>query len=111
MASIQKEHYFTQGRQSKYGCFPPFVWSTWKRTSDYTNNNQEGYNSNMNKELKQQHPSPGILLCFLRKQIILAEYNTAESKLGDPGPRRLKTHKTMATKRTNIKLIMKMPEV
>ena len=85
------------------GCFPPFVWSTWKRTSDYTNNNQEGYNSKMNKELKQQHPSPGILLCFLRKQIILAEYNTAESKLGDPGPRRLKTQKTMATKRTNIK--------
>ena len=35
------------------GCFPPYIWSTWKRTSDYTNNNQEGFNSKMNKELKQ----------------------------------------------------------
>ena len=26
------------------GCFPPYIWSTWKRTSDYTNDNQEGFN-------------------------------------------------------------------
>ena len=39
------------------GCFPPYVWSKWKRTDDYTNNNQEGYKSKMNKELKQIHPS------------------------------------------------------
>ena len=85
------------------GCFPPHVWSTWKRTGDFTNNNQEGYNSRLNKELKQQHPSPGILLCFLRRQIILAEYTSTESKVGDPGPRKLIKHKTNVKKRTNLK--------
>ena len=85
------------------GCFPPFVWSTWKRTGDWTNNNQEGYNSKMNKELKQQNPSPGILLCFLRKQIILAEHRAAEALIGDPGPRQQKKHRTKADKRVNLK--------
>ena len=49
------------------GVFPPFIWNTWTRTGDWTNNNQEGFNSKMNKELAQSHPSPGILLCFKKK--------------------------------------------
>ena len=81
----------------------PFVWSTWKRTDDYTNNNQEGFNSKMNKELKQHHPSPGILLCFIQKQIILAQHKLSEAKVGEAKPRQLKTHKTMAKKRNDLK--------
>ena len=26
------------------GCIPPFIWSTWGRLDDHTNNNQEGFN-------------------------------------------------------------------
>ena len=28
------EHYWM------YGCYPPFVWNTWSRADDYSNNNQ-----------------------------------------------------------------------
>ena len=66
------------------GCFPPFIWSTWKRTSDYTNDNQEGYNSKIDKELKQHNPSPGLLLVFIRKQIILAKVTATSSQVGNP---------------------------
>ena len=75
------------------GCFPPYVWNTWGRSDDYTNNNQEGFNSKMSKELRQVHPSPGILLCFLQKQIILAEFKSIEARVGELGPRQLKKHK------------------
>ena len=85
------------------GCFPPFVWSTWKRTSDWTNNNQEGFNSKMNKELKQQHPSPGILLCFVRKQIILAEHKMTESRVGEPKSRKQVKQRNKQQKRINMK--------
>ena len=85
------------------GCFPPFVWNTWKRTEDYTNNNQEGFNSKMNKELKQQHPSPGILLCFIRNQIILAEHKKCEAKVGQPKARQQVKHRNKAEKRLNLK--------
>ena len=85
------------------GCFPPFVWSTWNRSDDYTNNNQEGYNSKMNKELKQHHPSPGILLSFLRKQITLAEHKTAEAKVAESRPRKIMKHQTMSKRRHNLK--------
>ena len=85
------------------GVFPPFVWSTWKRTGDYTNNNQEGFNSKMNKELKQVHPSPGILLCFLREQIILAEHKMCEAVIGVPKPRQQLKHKQKQLKRLNLK--------
>ena len=85
------------------GCFPPFVWSTWSRTGDFTNNNQEGYNSKMNRELKQQNPSPGILLCFLRKEIILAEHRSTEALVGDPGPRQQVKHRNMRNKRIKLK--------
>ena len=41
------------------GCIPPRVWNVFGRSEDLTNNNQEGYNSKFNKELKETHPSPG----------------------------------------------------
>ena len=85
------------------GVFPPFVWSTWKRTGDYTNNNQEGFNSKINRELMQVHPSPGILLCFIRKQIILAEHKMCEAIIGEPKPRQQLKHRQNKKKRTNLK--------
>ena len=85
------------------GVFPPFVWSTWKRTGDYTNNNQEGFNSKINRELKQVHPSPGILLCFIRKQIILAEHKMCEAIIGEPKPRQQLKQRQNKKKHTNLK--------
>ena len=84
------------------GCFPPHTWSTWNRATDYTNNNQEGFNSKMNKELKQTHPSPGILLSFIRKQILLSHHKIAESKVAEK-PRKMNKHKKMAHKRFDLK--------
>ena len=86
------------------GCIPPYVWSTWGRKDDWTNNNQEGYNSKMNRELKQQHPSPGILLCFLKQQITSAEYKIAEAKTVIAGPRQLVKHRKQADKRMELKI-------
>ena len=55
------------------GCLPPRVWNCFGRSDDLTNNNQEGYNSKFNKELKETHPSLGILLCHINSQILLSE--------------------------------------
>ena len=57
----------------------------------------------MNKELKQKHPSPGILLCFLKNRISGAEYKIAESKTATAGPRQLVKHRTQADKRKELK--------
>ena len=54
-------------------CVPLRVWNTFGRSEDLTNNNQEGYNSKFNKELKETHPSSEILLCYIKDQITLAE--------------------------------------
>ena len=86
------------------GCYPPFIWSTWTRTDDYTNNNQEGFNSRMNKELKQKYPSPGILLCFLDKQIVGAEIDVTKATVGESRPRKQYKHRDKAEKRQKIKL-------
>ena len=64
------------------GCLPPPVWNCFGRSEDLTNNNQEGYNSRINKELKETHPSPGVLLCHVRAQIILAEEKLVAIKTG-----------------------------
>ena len=53
-----------------HGCLPPRVWNTFGRSEDITNNNQEGYNSKFNKELKESHPSPGLLVCHIKSHII-----------------------------------------
>ena len=84
------------------GVYPPFIWSTWKRTDVYTNNNNEGYNSKMNRELKQSHPSAGILLSYIRRQILLNHHKIAEAKVAEK-PRKLVKHKVMAQKRFDLK--------
>ena len=86
------------------GCYPPFIWSTWSRGEDYTNNNQEGYNSKMNKDLKQKYPAPGILLCFLDKQISLSEMDVIKATMGEAKPRKQYKHRDKAAKRTKLKL-------
>ena len=55
------------------GPIPVRIWNVFGRSEDTTNNAQEGYNSKFNKELNVTHPSPGVLLCNLRSQIVLAE--------------------------------------
>ena len=84
------------------GCIPPFIWSTWERDDDWTNNNQEGFNSKMNRELKQQHPSPAILLCFLKNQITSSEYKIAEAKTVVLGPRQQVKHRQRAEQRREL---------
>ena len=42
-----------------HGCLPPRTWNVFGRSEDLTNNNQEGFNAKMNRELKESHPSPG----------------------------------------------------
>ena len=59
------------------GCLPPRVWNVFGRSEDLTNNNQEGYNSKFNKELKETHPSAGdynnvfFSKCFLKHLFFL----------------------------------------
>ena len=55
------------------GLFPPQVWNCFERLEDLTNNNQEGFNSKINKEIKQIHPTPGQLAMYIKKQIKLSE--------------------------------------
>ena len=57
------------------GCIPPRVWNVFGRSEDLTNNNQEGYNSKFNKELKETHTSAGkfepFLLCMISSDVLL----------------------------------------
>ena len=85
------------------GCYPPQVWSTWSRSDEFTNNNQEGFNSRMNRDLKQKYPSPGILLCFLNKQIGDAEIKVTKATIGEAPPRKQFKHKDKAAKRIKLK--------
>ena len=57
----------------------------------------------MNRELKQQYPSPGILLCFLKEQITMAEHKAAEAVVANPGPRKQVAQRGQAKKRHQLK--------
>ena len=81
------------------GCLPPRVWNCFGRSEDLTNNNQEGYNSKLNKELKETHPSPGVLLCHVKSQITLAEEKFVRIKAGLKKPAQRKTYRDLAQKR------------
>ena len=85
------------------GCLPPPVWNCFGRSEDLTNNNQEGYNSRINKELKETHPSPGVLLCHVRAQIILAEEKLIAIKAGLKNPAQRVKYKELAKRRMNMK--------
>ena len=56
-----------------HGSFPPKLWNQWKKASNLTNNNNEGYNSRVNKIIAVIHPNPWVLVCMLVKELIRAE--------------------------------------
>ena len=85
------------------GCIPPAVWNVFGRNEDLTNNNQEGYNAKMNRELKETHPSPGILLSHIRSQIKLSEEKIIRQKAGIKKPAQRKNYKKLAQNRYNLK--------
>ena len=98
-----KEEYFIPYIENCWinGPFPPGVWSCFSRSSDLTNNNQKGFNSKINKELKQIYPtfgqrhkimkelksfkSPNIVDSLLTSQtpVVLA-YNSCEKTFRTP---------------------------
>ena len=89
------------------GCLPPRVWNCFGRSEDLTNNNQEGYNSKFNKELKETHPSAGILLCSIRSQIILAEEKLVRIIAAVPKPTQRIGYKNLAKKTQNEKKLFR----
>ena len=68
-----------------------------------TNNNQEGYNSKMNKSLEHKHPSPGILLCHIVQGIKLAEGEIAKIRVGINKPKQQPKYKRLVERRLMIK--------
>ena len=46
-----------------YGNFEPKMWNQWKKATNLTNNNNEGYNSRINKIISATHPNPWVLVC------------------------------------------------
>ena len=73
------------------GPIPVRIWNVFGRSTDITNNAQEGYNSKFNKELNVTHPSPGVLICNLKSQIVLAEDKFVRIKGGLKKPAQRKT--------------------
>ena len=84
------------------GCIPP-VWNVFGRDEDLTNNNQEGYNAKMNREIKEIHPSPGILLSHIRGQIKLSEEKIIRQKAAVKKPAQRKNYKRLAKNRHELK--------
>ena len=82
------------------GQISPGIWNCNVRSEDSnTNNNQEGYNSRINKELKQIHPNPRILTSFIKKQMKLSEQEIIKVKCGLSKPKRRKVYKKLAERR------------
>ena len=61
------------GSTLQYFLEEPKLWNKWKKCSDLTNNQNEGYNSRINKILSSNHPNPWVLVCMLTKELIRAE--------------------------------------
>ena len=85
------------------GCYPRRVWMSYYRGEDLTNNNQEGFNSKINKKLKQINPSPGLLLLFVYKQLMAAEVKALKLTGGAPKPRKEIKQKMKAKSRMRMK--------
>jgi len=66
-----------------HGNFPPKVWNHWKKPSNTTNNQNEGYNSRMNKLIAAVHPNPWILLCTIVGELMKAETEAIWIKAGN----------------------------
>jgi hypothetical protein len=71
------------------GNYSPKIWNQWKKTSNLTNNNNEGYNSKINKLIACLHPNPWILLCTLVRELLRSETELLWVK--DSNPKRQKT--------------------
>jgi hypothetical protein len=85
------------------GCYPPRVWLSYNRGEDLTNNNQEGFNSKINKKLKQINPSPGLLLLFIYDQLNAAEVKAFKTVVGNAKPRKEKKQQIKAKSRDRLK--------
>ena len=56
-----------------YGNYTPKMWNHWRKPKKITNNNNEGYNSRINKIISVTHPNPWVLVCTLQKELLRAE--------------------------------------
>ena len=114
---VDKKHKFDDEKAQKFkrefvdyvrefwinGPIPVRIWNVFGRSDDITNNAQEGYNSKFNKELNVTHPSPGVLLCHLRSQIVLAEDKLVRILGGLKKPAQRKAYKELAKRRLRLK--------
>ena len=66
------------------GNYNPKIWNHWRKTKNLTNNNNEGYNSRINKLISCIHPNPWILLCTLSQELLKAEPDVLWIKDGNP---------------------------
>ena len=62
-----------------YGSYPPAMWNLFNKTSQLTNNPQEGYNSKLNKLVQSPHPNPNVLLNHLTNLLTDAELKTSKT--------------------------------
>ena len=63
----------------------------------------DGFNSKMNREVKQNYPNPWILMSHIKKQIKLAETDLVKAENGLSKPKRRNLYKKMAVRRHNLK--------
>ena len=61
------------------GKLPPAMWNLFNKTSQLTNNPQEGYNSKLNKLVQSPHPNPNVLLNHLTNLLTDAELKTSKT--------------------------------
>ena len=84
------------------GPIPVRIWNVLWRSSDISNNAQEGYNSKFNKKLNDTHLSPGVLLCFLKSQMVLAEDEFVRIIGGLKKPAQRKTYRRKNISKTSL---------
>ena len=89
------------------GCYPPRAWMTFFRGEDWTNNNQEGFNSRESRKLKQINPSPGILFLFIYKELKAADMKSLKVTVGKPRPRKQNKQKNKVQMRQKMKRSLK----
>ena len=63
----------------------------------------EGYNSKFNKEVKESHPSAGILLCHVRDEIVMAEERVTKMIACVKKPAQRTTYRNLAVQRLALK--------
>ena len=85
------------------GPIPPSLWNCFRRKRDNTNNHSEGYNSKLNRELKQVHPTPWISLNFITKQITLSETDAMKADSGIDPRKQRRAYRLSAKRREKIK--------